>query len=227
MLLFQMSLDLVRPHCIHATLVCEHPPFFRMMEILHGTGVIGYGREPRLAARVLRVAFGLWVVGCGLWVMGLGRGLWVAGLGRGLRVWSVDYGFGAWVVGCGFGAWAWVMGYGRGLWDGYRHGSRAWVTDMGMGIGCACMRVAFRFRVRLFYFHILGVMNPRWVAARNSSLSLMPTVTLYLNNNCLPLLVTVLLERWRNLVAVETMRRSIKIHAYPRSAYVIGAGARC
>jgi hypothetical protein len=113
------------------------------------------------------------------------------------------------------------MGYG--LWDGYGHRSRAWVTDIGMGIGYA---VAFRFGVCLFYFHILGVMNPRWVATRYSSLSLMPTVTLYLNNNWLPLLVTVLLKRWRNLVAIGTMRRSIKIHAYPRSAYVIGAGAR-
>jgi hypothetical protein len=55
----------------------------------------------------------------------------------------------------------------------------------------------------------------------------MPTVTLCLNNNWLSLLATVLLKRWRNLVAVETMRRSIEIHAYPRSAYVIGAGARC
>jgi hypothetical protein len=75
MLLFQMSLDLVRPHRIHAILAYEHLPIFRMMEILHGTRVIGYRCGPRLVARDLQVAFGLWVVGCGLWVIGLGRGL--------------------------------------------------------------------------------------------------------------------------------------------------------
>jgi hypothetical protein len=182
MLLFQMSLDLVRPHRIHAIFAYEHLPFFRMMEILHGTGVIGYGRGPRLVARDLRVAFGLWVVGCGLWVVGcglwvVGCGLWV--MGYGLRAWVVGYGFGAWVMGLGRGLWvagvscglravgygsgAWVMG--NGSWDGHGHGSRAWVTDMGMGIGYTSMRVAFRFGVRLFHFHILVVMNSRWIAA--------------------------------------------------------------
>jgi hypothetical protein len=110
------------------------------MEILHGTGVIGYGRGPRLVARDLRVAFGLWVVGCRLWVVGYG-----------FRAWVMGYGFGAWVMSCGL----WVTGLGRGLW----------VTDMGMGIGCACIRVAFRFGVRLFHFHILIVMNSRWISA--------------------------------------------------------------
>jgi hypothetical protein len=163
MLLFQMSLDLVRLHRIHAILAYEHLPFFRMMEILHGTGVIGYGRGPRLVARDLRVAFGLWVVGCGLWVVGYG--LWVVGYG--LRAWVVGYGL--WVVGYGLRAWvvgyglrAWVVGLGRGF-VGYGlravgYGFGAWVTDMGM-----C--VAFRFGVRLFHFYILVVMNSRWIAA--------------------------------------------------------------
>ena len=114
MLLFQMSLDLVRPHHIHAILAYEHLPFFRMMEILHGTGVIGYGRGPRLVARDLRVAFGLWVVGCGLWVMGCGRGLWVMGLGRGL----------------------WVMGCGTDVGMGHGHGLRTWAW---VSVALACV----------------------------------------------------------------------------------------
>jgi hypothetical protein len=86
MLLFQMSLDLVRLYRIHTILVCEHLLFFRIMEILYSTRAIGYRREPRLVARSLRVAFGLRVMGCGLWVWGAGSGcrLWV--IGCGLRV---------------------------------------------------------------------------------------------------------------------------------------------
>jgi hypothetical protein len=60
-----MSLDLVRLHRIHAILAYEHLPFFRIIEILYGTGAIGCGREPRLVARGLWVTFGL-RSGCGL-----------------------------------------------------------------------------------------------------------------------------------------------------------------
>jgi hypothetical protein len=54
-----MFLNLFQLHCIHAILTYEHLPFFRMMEILHSTGVISYRRRPRLVAHDLQVAFGL------------------------------------------------------------------------------------------------------------------------------------------------------------------------
>jgi hypothetical protein len=95
-------------------------------------GAIGCGRGPRLVARGLWFACGLWaagfgllVVGCGLWVVGCG--LWVMGYG----LWVV--GCGLWVMDDGYGVWVWAVGYGFGAW-GAAYGALAWGTDMGMGI---------------------------------------------------------------------------------------------
>jgi len=125
-------------------------------------GAIGCGRGPRLVARGLWFACGLWaagfgllVVGCGLWVVGcglwvMGYGLWVVGCG----LWVMGYGLwvvgcGLWVVGCGlwmmgtgYGCGQWVMGLGRGArLMGHWHGGRTWAWASIT----AYIRVTFRF----------------------------------------------------------------------------------
>ena len=89
----------------------------------------------------------------------VGYGLWVMGLGNGLRV--VDLGNGLWVV--GYGLRAWDLGLGSGLSAGCRHGN---------GHGCAATRPNWRidWRMKFLGHQICLRVRHYHLSIRNGSL---------------------------------------------------------